>query len=70
MEAINSKRQGKVWSRGTNSRLPFGVNATLDLSITMHKNSENKPLQIYPPPPQTRNAKNPPLNNPSEYKPH
>ena len=26
-----------------------------------------KPLQIYAP--QTRNAKNPPLNRPSEYKP-
>ena len=36
----------------------------------MLENSENKPLQIYLPPPQTRNAKNPTLNNPSEYKPH
>ena len=31
------------------------------------KNSENKPLQIEAP--QNRNAKNPPLNRPSEYKP-
>ena len=28
-----------------------------------------KPPQIYPPPPQTPNAKSPPLNHPSKYKP-
>ena len=26
------KNNGKVWSRGTNSRLPFGVNVNLNLS--------------------------------------
>ena len=31
---MNSKRQlmGKIWSRGTNSRLPFDVNMMLNLS--------------------------------------
>ena len=27
------KNKGKTWSRGTNSRLPFGVNLNLNLSI-------------------------------------
>ena len=26
------KNKGKTWSRGTNSRLPFGVNVYLNLS--------------------------------------
>ena len=34
VEAINGKRKigGKTWSRGANSRLPFGVNVNLNLS--------------------------------------
>ena len=34
VEAINIQRKirGKNWSRGTNSRLPFGVNVNLNLS--------------------------------------
>ena len=33
---MNSERQvkGETWSRGTNSRLPFDVNMTLNLSNT------------------------------------
>ena len=27
------ENKGKTWSRGTNSRLPFGVNVNLNLSI-------------------------------------
>ena len=27
------KNKGKTWSRGSNSRLPFGVNVNLNLSI-------------------------------------
>ena len=35
VEAINSKRKigGETWLRGTNSRLPCGVNVDLRLSI-------------------------------------
>ena len=35
VEIMNSKRQEKLetWSSGTNSRLPFDVNAMLNLSI-------------------------------------
>ena len=29
---------GKTWSRGTNSRLPFGVNVNLYLSINDNHN--------------------------------
>jgi len=29
----STKNKGKTWSRGTNSRLPFGVNVNLNLSI-------------------------------------
>ena len=29
-----TKITGKTWSRGTNSRLPFGVKVNLNLSIT------------------------------------
>ena len=32
MKLPENKR--KTWSRGTNSRLPFGVNVNLNLSIT------------------------------------
>ena len=34
MEAITSKRENKekTWSRGANSRLPFGLNTNLNLS--------------------------------------
>ena len=32
---------GKTWSRGANSRLPFGVKGNLDLSITI----QLKPLR-------------------------
>ena len=37
VEAINGKRKirGKTWSRGANSRLPFGVNVNLNLSINV-----------------------------------
>ena len=35
VEIMSSKRQvnGEIWSRGTNSRLPFDVNVMLNLSI-------------------------------------
>ena len=35
VEVISSKQKdkGKTWSRGTNLRLPFALNATLNLSI-------------------------------------
>ena len=42
--------KGKTWSRGTNSRLPFGVNMNLYLSIEKHVPMVMTSLLISSPP--------------------
>ena len=36
--------KGKTWSRGSNSRLPFGVNMNLNLSVSIEVLHDDFPL--------------------------
>ena len=41
------KNKGRTWSRGTNSRLPFGVIVNLNLSIDGCESTNQTGLQIF-----------------------
>ena len=46
------ENKGKTWSRGTNLRLPFGVNVNLNLSVVRNQHHINQSIHnsnlIYP----------------------